>query len=176
MFYKACPQPCLALFHQAMLHSQGQAALQTPDRETNSGLPFTLGVAAGHFLPDAHGIPSRAALDTTDNAHTTLLLQGLWCWTLPVPLSPATQLCLAVMTARLPPDAAAGPFSPDTRRFFQGVKKASQAMAVKQAQRLEAEASGSSIRRAQEEADRCVRASSVVVQVHGQACSSVLKL
>ena len=29
-------------------------------------------------------------------------------------------------------------------------------MAVKQAQRLEAEASGSSIRRAQEEADRCV--------------------
>ena len=29
-------------------------------------------------------------------------------------------------------------------------------MAVKQAQRLEAEASGSSIRRAQEEAERCV--------------------
>ena len=142
IIYKAYLQPCMALMalvHKAVPKSQGQGC-----------------AAAGSFLPNAHGMSCRAALDITDNAHSTLLLQGLCCRKLLVPSAPVIQLCMAVRTTCSLPVAAAGPFSPDTRRFFQGVKKASQAMAVKQAQRLEAEASGSSIRRAQEEADRCV--------------------
>ena len=146
MFCKTCPQSCMALIallHGAMLHSQGQAGLQTPDCETDDGLSFTLGAAAGLFLRDAHGI--------TDNAHSMLLLDA------PCPFSICDPALRSSHDHSSPTNAAAGLFSPDTRRFFQGVKKASQAMAVKQAQRLEAEASGSSIRRAQEEADRCVR-------------------